>query len=200
MKGNMGYKEVVKNNAITLGGKDKKTGKANLESIEGYFLRTREAGPSRFNPKKMDYIHDLQTADGEVSVWGKVDMDGKLRKVRPGTLVTIETDGEIDTGKGNPMKKFKVMVDEDQTIEVLDTDWNSEEYQDEIDTGKGNPMKKFQDENDEGLDAEESLDAEEAPLDEHPPARTKPPVHAAQPASKASQAKTKGLLGNRKSA
>jgi hypothetical protein len=182
MKGNMGYKEVVKNNAITLGGIDKKTGVKNPTSIEGYFLRTREAGPNRFNPKKMDYIHDLQTADGDQSVWGKVDMDSKLRTVKPGTLVTIKTDGEIDTGKGNPMKKFKVMVDEDQTIEVADA---SEE--------------EFQDENDEGLDAEESLDAEEAPLDEPPPARTKPPVHAAQPASKASQAKTKGLLGNRKS-
>lgn len=177
----MGFKEVVQTDAIVLGGSNKKTGKANPTSIEGYFLRTRTAGPNKFNSAKIDYVHDFQTPKGEVSVWGKPNMDNKLKKVTPGTMVRVQADGELDTGKGNPMKLFKVLIDEDNTINVAaESTFEEQEHYDE---------------ESEDTDPQD----EETQPDELPPARAKPPARAAVAASVAQQSKAKGLLNNRKS-
>ncbi len=186
----MAFKKVATldtDSAVTIGGVDKKTGKKNPTSIEGYLLGTKNLGPNKFNKSKTDYMHILQTQDGNVGVWGKVHMDRQLFGVNPGTMVRITYTGTKDVGKGNPMTCFLVEVDESECIVPPTSD---------EDVTEGS-------ENYSGEEEEEELEAgeEEAPADEAPPARAKPPVRAAQAPSAAAQAKVRGLLGaaNRKS-
>lgn len=101
---------------ISLGGKNKKTGKSNPASVEGYFLGTRlVSSPKSKNGKAA--IHFLQTEDGNLGVWGKTDMDRKLANVNPGTMIQISFDKMVPTPNGE-MYKYKVAVDVDNTIEV----------------------------------------------------------------------------------
>ena len=105
---------------ITLGGVDKKTKKKNPTQIEGYFLGSKETGPNKFNKAKTDLVHIFQTPKGNVGVWGKTDLDRKIKNVVPGTMVRATFDGTLPTNKGNDMLKYKVEVDESETIDVGD--------------------------------------------------------------------------------
>lgn len=103
-------------NTISLGGFNKKANKNNPTSAEGYFLGSRQV----VSPKSKTgfaAIHVLQTSKGNLGVWGKTDLDRKMQGVTPGTMVRITFTGTVET-KNNPMYKFKVEVDEDNTIEV----------------------------------------------------------------------------------
>ena len=76
-------------NTVTLGGVDKKTGKTNPKSVEGYFLGTRTLGPNKFNKTKIDYTHIVQTNAGNTGVWGKTHMDRQIASVTPGTMIRV---------------------------------------------------------------------------------------------------------------
>lgn len=115
----MGYEKLTKNNAIRLGGVNKQTGKINPTEFEGYFVRTREIGPNKFNSSKTDYIHDFVDATGnEASVWGATDLNSLLRSARTGRMTKISLGGKQDVGKGNPMQLYNVFQDADNTIAV----------------------------------------------------------------------------------
>jgi len=105
---------------VTLGGVDKKTKKKNPTQIEGYFLGSKETGPNKFNKAKIDLVHVFQTPKGNVGVWGKTDLDRKIKNVTPGTMVRATFDGTLPTNKGNDMLKYKVEIDESETIDVSD--------------------------------------------------------------------------------
>lgn len=115
----MSFKEISSLDAdvtIRLGGIDKKTRKENPTTIEGYFLGTREVNSTKSKSGKAS-LHVVQTAKGNVAVWGKTDMDRKLAAVNPGTMARISFDRMVPTPNGD-MYKYKVEVDNDNTIVV----------------------------------------------------------------------------------
>lgn len=99
-----------------LGGVDKKTGKKNPVSAEGYYLGFKKID-SKMNRSGFSYLHILQTPKGNLGVWGKTDMDRKLTTITPGTMVRITFDKIVQVPTG-PMYKFKVEADANNTIEV----------------------------------------------------------------------------------
>lgn len=115
----MSFKEITSldaDNTVSLGGRNKKTGKANPTSAEGYFLGTRQVN----SPKSKTgtaAIHFLQTPKGNLGIWGKTDMDRKLSNVTPGAMIRISFDKMVPTPNGE-MYKFKVEVDASNTIEI----------------------------------------------------------------------------------
>lgn len=117
----MGFKELQSLDAdvtITLGGVDKKTKKANPKQIEGYYLGKREVKGGKFTkPGKLDSIHYFQTSAGNVAVWGKTDLDRKMQAAPPGAMLRATHVGMTPTPNGD-MHKYKVEVDEDNTIDV----------------------------------------------------------------------------------
>lgn len=119
----MGFKEVLSldcDTTISLGGEDKKTKKPNPTKIEGYYIGTKEVGPNKFNKNKQDVVHVFQTKEGNTGVWGKTDLDTKLKNTVPGRMVRVTFTGTIPTNKGNDMLKFKVEIDDSNTIDVSD--------------------------------------------------------------------------------
>lgn len=118
----MAFKTVTDLNAdttISIGGVNKKTGKKNPTSIEGYLLGSREV-PDRKKKSGVSFIHVFQTAQGNVGVWGKTDMDRKIGAVSPGTMTRVSFDRMVPTPNGD-MYKYKIEFDEDNTVEVPGT-------------------------------------------------------------------------------
>lgn len=112
----MGFKEVASldaDNAIALGGFNKKTKKDNQKSAEGYYLGSRTVSTKKGDAQ----LHFLQTPKGNLGVWGKTDMNRKLSAVQPGTMIRITHTGMQTTPNGD-MYKYKVEVDKENTIEV----------------------------------------------------------------------------------
>jgi hypothetical protein len=112
----MAFKQVNSLDAdvtVSLGKKDKKTGKPFPKTAEGYYLGSREVktnlGPST--------LHFLQTPKGNLGVWGGTDMNKKLGTVAPGTMVRITAAGQRPTPRG-AMNVFKVEEDQNNTITV----------------------------------------------------------------------------------
>lgn len=165
-------------NTVTLGGVDKKTGKTNLKSVEGYFLGTKTIGANKFNKTKTDYLHILQTSSGNVGVWGKTHMDRQLARVNPGTMIRVTFDGTRDVGKGNPMSCFVVEVDNDNVIDVSSMA--------SLDDSASDSSEDYEQEN---ADSQEEEIADEAPV-----SRPRPPARAAQVPS---AAHVKSLLGGK---
>lgn len=113
----MGFKEVQTLDAdvtIRLGGKDKKTGKLNPQSIEGYYLGSRLVDSPKAKSGKAS-LHFFQTPKGNTAVWGKTDLDRKLSAVEPGTMVRASFDKMINVPTGE-MYKYKVELDSSNTI------------------------------------------------------------------------------------
>lgn len=133
---------------ISLGGKDKKTGKLNPTTIEGYYLGKRVIADTKKKSGK-SYIYIFQTPTGNKGVWGKTDLDNKMLEVTPGTMTRASFLKMVPTKNGD-MYRYKVEVDVDNTIEVsavevedtgsdyLETDstTNSEEEQLEEETAE----------------------------------------------------------------
>lgn len=119
----MGYEEITDlgtDTVTAIGGVNKKTNKPNPTSIEGYFLGSREV-PSAMSKTGFAKIHVFQTPKGNEGVWGKTDLDIKLAGVTPGTMTLVKFD-RMQANKGKqPMYKYKVSVDKDNTIEVAGT-------------------------------------------------------------------------------
>lgn len=115
----MAFKDVIDlnpDNTIALGGTNRKTGKKNPTSVEGYYLGSRKI-EDRKKKSGFSYIHVLQTDKGSLGVWGKTDLDRKVLSVTPGTMILASFDKMVPTPNGD-MYKFKVQFDPENTIEV----------------------------------------------------------------------------------
>lgn len=115
----MAFKQVTDLSAdktISLGGYNKKLKKDNPTSVEGYYLGSRTVADKK-KKDGLSYIYFLQTSEGNVGVWGKTDIDRKMRTVTPGVLVRLSFSHMVDTPNGE-MYKYKVEFDESDVIEV----------------------------------------------------------------------------------
>jgi hypothetical protein len=190
----MGFKEVQALDTdvvIALGGRDKKTGKANPTKVEGYYLGSKKV-ESKLARTGFAYIYVFQTPKGNIGVWGKTDLDRKMTGVALGAMTRVTQAGTIATPKGD-MYKYKVEIDGDNTIEVNVASESS------IETSDGGS-----DDSTESLfgtddDAEETdAGEEEEALDEVIPQRAAAPKQPAATPDAVRQAKVKALLaGNR---
>lgn len=180
----MGFEEIRSLDTDTttaIGGLNRKTGKKNPSSAEGYFLGTKQV----VSPKsKTGYaaLHILQTSAGNLGVWGKTDMDRKMQSVAPGTMVRITHSGMQATPNGE-MYKFRVEVDPSNTVDVAGLGGGAAEGE------EAQEASGFQ-------DAEELVEEEEAPLDEPVVARAQAPRAPAKAASADRQAAVQALLKN----
>lgn len=191
----MGFKQVADldcDNTTAIGGTDKKTGKKNPVSIEGYFIGTRQVtSPKAKNG--LSALHTLQTQKGNVGVWGKTNLDQKMKAVLPGQMIRITFVGMVAT-KNNPMYKYNVEVDADNSIEVS-PESDKPQHGDEDVTDEEDAT--FADEAEEDSDP----DAEDRLPDELPPQRAQAPRQAAAAPSAARQQAVQNLLrGARKAA
>ncbi len=171
----MGFKELQTldaDNVIALGGKNKKTGKSNPSSVEGYYLGNRKVD-SKKSKNGFAYIHFFQTPKGNVGVWGKTDLDRKLLGVEPGTMVRATFAGMKPTPNGD-MYTYKVEQDTDERIEVDLASNNTESESTSEEEGRG-----------------EEEEAEEEQEEETPPA-----MSASSRASRRDE--VKNLIGKRK--
>ncbi len=140
---------------IKLGGRDKKTGKANPTSAEGYYLGTREVTSPKSKTGKAR-LHFLQTSKGNVAVWGKTDMDRKLANVNPGNMIKITFDKMVNTPNGE-MYKYTVAFDADNTIDVEGLN-DSAEASDGTDSGDYEEQSSSSEEYDDETTQEEEED------------------------------------------
>ena len=185
----MAFKEVSNLDAettIALGGINKKTGKENPTSITGYFIGTRDV-ETDFGPAK---LHVFQTDRGNVGVWGKTDLNRKLTSVTPGVMVRATQNGQVKVPGRNPMYKYKVEVDTDDSIEVAMSSVVAEDYAEENDETFGAIDNSYE---------ETEIDAEEETFDEPVVVRPVAAKKAATAPDAARQAKVKALLNKSKS-
>jgi hypothetical protein len=176
-----------------IGGIDKKSGKKNPTSLTGYFIGTKEVESKKSKTGKAA-VHVFQTKEGNVGVWGKTNLDVKMRAVTPGVLTRVSFTGMVET-KNNPMYKYNVEVDSSDTIEV------GGPAQETLDnTAAEHSFDKYQAEED--LDADDAidsdLDSDDAPLDEVQATRAARPARAAATPDAASQARVQQLLNSRR--
>ena len=105
---------------VTLGGRNKETGKLNPTSAKGYYLGSFES-QNKFNKDKKNVNLVLMTPQGLLGLTAPSHLVKKMKEnetnlakrnvdVR-GLMVEISFVGEQDVGKGNPMKLFKVGFD-----------------------------------------------------------------------------------------
>lgn len=184
----MAFKELADLNCdsvTSLGGTDKKSGKKNPTQVEGYFIGSRDVASPK-SKTGFAKLHVFQTDKGNLGVWGKTDIDAKLRSVTAGCLVRVTFTGMQET-KNNPMYKYKVEVDEENTIDVASAQPASEDG-DQDDSGASD----YQD--------EEDVDADEELADEVRPTRATAPRRPITTPSAESQARTRELLGARRRA
>lgn len=181
----MAFTELVDLDADTataIGGRNKKTGKPNPTSIEGYYIGSRTM-PNAKNPNKPSVLHIFKTADGNVGVWGKTNLDQKLSAVTHGTMTRVKFTGMKET-KNNPMYCYSVAVDNENVIDV---------------GAAGNSYDHGAEDTDDyvGEDTYGTVDEEELPPDELPPVAALPPKRAAPPPA-ANVNRVKQLLQQRK--
>ena len=168
---------------VAIGGIDKSTGKKNPTSIEGYYIGTRQV-PSRKAKSGFCSLHILQTAKGNVGVWGKTNLDQKMPSVLPGQMIRVSFVGMVET-PNNPMYKYKVEVDADNTIEVnLANDTTAASEDPEVDQ-------------DSGLEETDLTADEDQAFETVTTAPARRPAAPAQPASAEWQAAVRSVLGRR---
>lgn len=112
----MALQEVVSLEAditLSLGKLNKKTGKTDPKSVEGYYLGNREVDTKLGK----SLIHFFQTSKGNVGVWGATDLNRRLASVSPGTMAKAEFVGTKPTPRGD-MRAFKVYQDKANFIDV----------------------------------------------------------------------------------
>lgn len=112
---------------VTIGGRSKK-GEKYPDKFEGFYLGRTE-GPDNFNEGKIKVTYLFKTDKGIAGVNSNANlkrkMDENLKnfaiaegKPALGALVTIKYVGDLDTGKGNPMKTYSVTLDSANMVEV----------------------------------------------------------------------------------
>lgn len=118
-------------NVIALGGTrvDKKTGKTvnNPTSIEGYYLGARKVQSTTGEST----LHFFQTANGNVGVWGKTDLDKKLGTIEKGVMAYVQFTGKKKVPRGS-MYTFSVEFDPDLSIPVSGLELASDSGADEV--------------------------------------------------------------------
>ncbi len=157
----MGFERLANlecDSSTALGGMDKKTGKPNPTSIEGYFIGSRDV-PSPKSKTGFSKLHVFQTKKGNVGVWGKTNLDYQLRSVLPGTMTRVTFTGMKPT-KNNPMYSFSIEVDKDNTIGVQISDTHTSD----------NSSSDYTDD-----DSSDYATEDAAPLDEPPAPRAVTP-------------------------
>lgn len=167
---------------ISLGGTNRKTGKKNPVSVEGYYLGSRTVADAK-KKSGQSFIYFFQTAQGNVGVWGKTDMDRKLASATPGNMVRVSFDRMVPTPNGE-MYKYKVEQDADNTIEV-DTPRQAAPAQDETEDSSVNSFSHV-------FGADEDLVQDEDDQDDA--------IQAAALAAAERKAKVQALLNKNKSA
>ena len=191
---NDGFKEVedfTGAETIRLGGRDKKTGKANPTKVEGYYLGTKTGIKSKFGPSS---LHFFQTENGVIGVWGKTDMDRKVSQATPGQLTRVEFTGKtVPSKKGNDMQIYKVSLHPTDFISVSEgttaalnesnEDSSSGEYE------EANANEAAYEEADE-----DSIDDEPTYEDEVTPVRPSAPVRQV---TQTNPARVNAMLKNR---
>lgn len=185
----MAFKEKISLEAdvtISLGGVNKKTGKANPKQVEGYYLGRKQVVD---NKKKsgFSYIYFFQTAKGNIGVWGKTNMDNKMADTQTGVMTRITFDKMQPTPNGD-MYVYKVECDHDNIIDV-GTLAESEQADSTYDDGTAGYAE-------DGEEEERDADEDEAPVDEIKPARTAARPTATAPDA-ARQAKVQALLNGK---
>lgn len=180
----MAFEKVVSfdcDSAIQLGGKDKKTGKSNPKQVEGYYLGSKQIA-SKYSKTGFGKLHIFQTAEGNLGVYGKTNLDQQLSGVNPGTMTRATHTGMVSIPGRNPMYKYEVAVDRDNTIDLGSLSANSESLDDSS--------------SDEGLEDETDPADEGESLDEVVPERPRTPIRTATTPDAARQAQVrKALLG-----
>jgi len=188
----MAFKEIQSldsETTISLGGFNKKTRQDNPTQVEGYYIGSKTV-PSQKSKTGKAYLHYFQTADGNIAVWGKTDLDRKMSALadKLGVMVRVTQKGTKPTKGGNDMYMFRVEVDADNRIEVevqsstVETE-ESSDYTDE--------------------DYETSYEDDENPNAEFDgPSTRRPvaPVKAAAVPDAAHQARVKAMLAKTKTA
>lgn len=186
----MAFKEVLdlECEAIQLGGIDKKTGKKNPTQLEGFYIGSRKVDSPKYKTG-FSNLHVFNTAKGNFGVWGKTDLDGKMKSVTLGAMTRVTYTGMQET-KNNPMYKFKVEIDAENSIEVPTGDAPSaDNYQ----VGSAS-TESF------GGDGEDEtdVDADEQAPDEVPVQRAAPTRRPLSTPSASSQAEIQTLLNSKR--
>lgn len=125
----MAFEEITSLDAdqtVAIGGKNKKTGKPNPTSVEGYYLGTREVRSPKSKSGSAS-IHFFQTPKGKIGVWGKTDMDRKMMQVKPGLMTKIVFDKMTPTPNGD-MYTYKVAQDKANGIDVAELANNNDHH------------------------------------------------------------------------
>lgn len=174
----MGFQEITSLDAemtIAIGGMNKKTGKKNPTSIEGYYLGKREVESKKSKTGKA-FVYYFQTSKGNVGVWGKTDLDRKMESATPGTMLRVSHTGMLATPNGE-MYKFKVEFDPSNTITVA---------------GSNEASGGYEEEEAPGFDSDEELDSYDS--DEAPAYKAPTPALSASDR----QAKVQALLAKKR--
>lgn len=180
----MAFKEIVSLDAdvtTAIGGSNRQSGKTNPKSVEGYYLGTKQV-ESRKSKNGVASLHVLQTATGNLGVWGKTDMDRKMASVPAGAMIRITHTGMQPTPNGE-MYKYKVEVDPSNTVDVSSLQTSSESQESEAEEA----VTGF---------SEEPQEEEEEALDEVSPARVAATTPAARTASAAQQDRVRAMLNS----
>lgn len=162
---------------VVLGGRDKKTGKSNPTSAEGYFIGSKAVK----NKLGDNFLHILQTPEGNLGVWGKTDLNAKFKAVVPGQMVRATFVGMVET-KYQPMFKYKLEVDKANTIDVSSVE----------------TFTNFTDSDDRLFDDDNYLTSTDEVADEVAYVPPVAPKQAPKGPSAETIAKAKAMLGNRR--
>ncbi len=194
----MAFKEVADLDAevtTALGGFNKKTKKPNPTKAEGYFLGSKVTkSPKSKNGEAM--LHILKTDKGNLGVWGKTDLDRKLRSVAVGTMIRITQNGQVPTVNGD-MYKFKVEVDTENTLDI--SELPSQANTPYSATEDGAEYSAESESEDEEYAEDPEVDADESAEDEVAPPRAAAPKAPAKAPSAERQAKVQALLNKQRS-
>lgn len=170
-----------------LGGHNRKTNKANPTKLEGYYLGTRTVDSPKSKNGKAS-LHIFQTAKGNVGVWGKTDLDGKMRSSVLGAMTRVSFTG-MRASKNGEMYVYKVEIDKSNAVEV-----GAPTEKDSDDLSFSPPASSFeQDSSNEDLFYEDAVD-EVVPV-----APTSPLKKAVAPSAER-QAQIQAMLQSRKRA
>jgi len=117
----MAYKtftDLSADTTVSLGGINRKTGKKNPIEVEGYYLGKRSVEDKK-KKSGTSNIYFFQTANGNIGVWGKTNMDQKMAQAQVGLMTLVQFDKMVNTPNGE-MYKYIVAQDPDLFIEVSD--------------------------------------------------------------------------------
>ena len=183
----MAFKSVTELSAdetISLGGHNKKTGKANPTRVEGYYLGSKTVDDKK-KKSGVSHIYFFQTPKGNIGVWGKTDLDRKMAQVSPGMMTRATQSGMRPTPNGD-MYLYQVEVDNENTIEVAAPQAASSVVSNKGEDSYDAPMS-YVDEEETDLD-------DDSNLDEIVPVRVSAPRTPARTIDPAKQAKVQELL------